>query len=246
MLMKDEINKRVAAEKLFHNARFNSEILHKSHGSKYYLALEYWYLDYFSVILRNGRGKILELGSGTESIAVKISNADYSLYSIDISDEAVAYAEQHKTLSSAIISIDDAHSTKFPAEMFDLAVGRGILHHLDLQTASAEIKRVLKPGGKIVFGEPLDCNFLINIYRKLTPSIRSRDERPLTKKALNFMRSNFTNLQIRYYGFLTLGPAIFGLRSPRFLHRLDHFLLNKLGLGRHLAWACLIYSSKNG
>ncbi len=242
--MKSELNNRIADEKAFHNARFNSEILHKPKGSKYYLALEYWYIDYFSEILKNGYGKVLELGSGIESIAVEISDANYSLYSIDISDEAVAYADRHKVLQSAIISVGDAHSTKFSSEMFDLVVGRGILHHLDLQAACAEIKRVLKPGGKIIFGEPLDCNVIINLYRKFTPKIRSRDESPLSAEMLNFIESQFQGLQVRYYGFLTLGPSILSFKSPRWLHRLDSFFLNTLGLGRYLAWACLVYSCK--
>jgi SAM-dependent methyltransferase len=243
--MNCELNNRVAEEKAFHNSRFNTEILNRSRGSKYYLALEYWYIDYFTAILQSGRGEVLELGSGIESIAVEINNANYTLYSIDISDEAVAYADRHKTLPSAIISVDDAHSTKFASKMFDLVVGRGILHHLDLQVACNEINRVLKPEGKIIFGEPLDCNVIINLYRKLTPKIRSRDERPLSAEMLNFIQAEFHGLHIQYYGFLTLGPSILGLKSPRWLHWFDRFLLNTLGLGRYLAWACLISSSKN-
>jgi SAM-dependent methyltransferase len=123
-------------------------------------------------------------------------------------------------------------------------VGRGILHHLDLQTACAEIKRVLRPDGKVIFGEPLDCNVLINLYRKLTPKIRTRDERPLSAEMLNFVQTQFHGLRIQYYGFLTLLPSILNLKSPRWLHRFDSFLLNTLGLGRYLAWACLIYSYK--
>ncbi len=242
--MDNKLANRVAEERAFHNARFNREDSSKTSNSKYYFALERWYKDYFSEIYRNGHGEVLELGSGTESIALKISSADYILYSIDISEEAVSYAEQHKILTDAKISVDDAHHTNFPSEMFDLVIGRGVLHHLDLQTACTEIKRVLKSGGKIVFGEPLDCNVLINLYRKLTPQIRSRDERPLSAEMLKFIQSQFSSIQVRYYGFLTLGPSILRLKSPRWLHWFDSFLLNTLGLGRYFAWACLIYSSK--
>jgi len=233
---------RVSAEKAFHNARFSGGP-HTRPGIKYYLALEEWYRDYFFCIMALGARNILELGAGTESLAVQIGHADFEFDSIDISEEAIAFAERHKRLSQARFSVDDAHHTQFAAGSFDLVIGRGILHHLDIPTACAEIKRVLKPGGRIVFGEPLDCNALINLYRKLTPNIRSRDERPLSRESLKLLSSHFGKLDIRYYGFLTLGLAVLGLKSPRLLHRFDSFLLNTLGLGRFFAWACLISSS---
>lgn len=230
---------RVSAEKAFHNARFACAPGVQP-GSRYYLALEEWYQDYLSRITDLDASSILEVGSGTESLALQLDHARFEFSSIDISDEAIAFAQQHKRLPQAKFLVDDAHHTQFPDGLFDLAIGRGILHHLDLPAACAEIKRVLKPDGKIVFGEPLDCNVLINLYRKLTPNIRSRDERPLSRESLMLLRSHFGELDIRYYGFLTLGPAILGLKSPRVLHRLDSFLLNTLGLGRFLAWACTI------
>lgn len=230
---------RVIAEKEFHNARF-SGAQGSQPNSKYYLALELWYQDYVSRIEALAARNILEVGSGTESLALQLESANFEFSSIDISEEAIAFAQRNIRLPQARFSVDDAHRMQFATGSFDLAIGRGILHHLDIPTACAEIKRVLKPGGRIVFGEPLDCNVLINLYRKLTPQIRSRDEQPLSREALRLLRTQFGELDIRYYGFLTLGPAILGLRSPRFLHRLDSFLLNTLGLGRFLAWACLI------
>ena len=230
---------RVIAEKEFHNARF-SVVQPKQLMSKYYLALDLWYLDYVTLIEAMTAESILELGSGTESLALQLESLAFDFSSIDISEEAIAFAQLNTRLPQAKFLVDDAHQMQFASGTFDLAIGRGILHHLDIPTACAEIKRVLKPGGRIVFGEPLDCNVLINLYRKLTPKMRSRDEQPLSRETLNLLRSQFGELDIRYYGFLTLCLAIFGLKSPRLLHRLDSFLLNSIGLGRFLAWACLI------
>jgi SAM-dependent methyltransferase len=236
-----DLAKRVAEEKAFHNTRFPQHSETQT-GSKYYLALQDWYRDYFRLVMRSPSRHVLELGSGVECLALQIGQADFAFDSIDISEEAIAYAKAHTRLPQASFSVDDAHHTKFADGTFDLVIGRGILHHLDIPAACAENKRLLQPGGKIVFGEPLDCNVLINLYRKLTPKIRSQDARPLSTEALALLGSHFGKLDITYCGFLTLGPSILRRRSPRWLHGLDHFLLNTLGLGRFLAWACLISS----
>lgn len=235
-------NDRINSEKKFHNARFSSE-LNLFTKSRYYFALDYWYRDYFVSIENLCAKNILEIGSGIESLALQLTGDNFNFDSIDISEEAIAYAEKNTRLLQAKFSVGDAHQMTFPPENFDLVIGRGILHHLDIPLACSEIKRVLKPNGKIVFGEPLNCNFFINIYRRFTPQIRSRDERPLSRKELSFLRTKFSNLDIRYYGFLTLVPAVFGFRSSRFLHWLDGLLLNKFKLGPYLAWACLIRTS---
>jgi len=64
--------------------------------------------------------------------------------------------------------------------------GSGTLHHLYIDAAFKELVRVLKPNGCVVFFEPLGHNFLINLYRKLTPSMHSEDEHPLLAKMLNY------------------------------------------------------------
>jgi SAM-dependent methyltransferase len=236
-----KLKNRIAAEKAFHNARFSAaQPTHQT--SRYYLALEYWYIDYLARINEMPARSVLEIGSGTESLALQLDSADFKFSSIDISEEAITFAQRKARLPQAKFSVQDAHRTNFTSESFDLLIGRGVLHHLDIDLACTEIKRVLKPGGRIVFGEPLDCNVLINLYRKCTPKIRSSDEKPLSQRTLRLLQGQFGELNINYYGFLTLVPAVFGLKSPKFLHHLDGILLNRLGLGRFLAWACIISS----
>ena len=50
----------------------------------------------------------------------------------------------------------DAEQLPFADESFDLVLGHAVLHHLpDLDRAAAELARVLRPGGSVVFcGEP--------------------------------------------------------------------------------------------
>ena len=43
----------------------------------------------------------------------------------------------------------------FPDDSIDVVFGIAILHHLDLDLVSREVRRVLKPGGRAIFQEPV-------------------------------------------------------------------------------------------
>jgi SAM-dependent methyltransferase len=243
--MKKEMNKRVLAEKKFHNQRFNDENENHKKRSRYYLALENWYKDYSDLILNFNGKKILEIGTGVESISMDNMSNSFEIYSIDISEEAIKMMRENEKLKNIDFSVQDVHSMQFESNYFDLIVGRGILHHLDLPIACKEIKRVLSKNGAVLFGEPLGSNVFINIYRYLTPSIRTDDERPLSKGDMDKLKSVFGEVNVKYYGFLTLIFSIFWLKSPNFIHKLDNYLLNTMKLGKYIAWSCLISTLNN-
>lgn len=85
----------------------------------------------------------------------------------------------------------DAHELDFPDQTFDLIFGTAILHHLDLARAMREIHRVLRPGGKIVFVEPLRHNPVARLVRWFTPQARTPDELPLGRPELRLIGRNF-------------------------------------------------------
>lgn len=77
------------------------------------------------------------------------------------------------------LRVADAHHLAYGDASFDLIVGSAILHHLDLPVALREIQRILRPGGRAVFLEPLAHNPILRLGRALTPSARTADEHPL-------------------------------------------------------------------
>ena len=108
------------------------------------------------------------------------------LYCINISENEMAVGKQRlgETALSPKFMIMDAHRLEFPDNHFDVVFGTGILHHLELDRALAEISRVLKPDGILLFGEPLDNNPIGRFIRQLTPRARTADERALRHDAL--------------------------------------------------------------
>ena len=236
----DELKERVDRERKWHDDRFADDDS-LSESGRFYNALSNWYEDYNRYFLVSKCSKALEVGAGLETLALK-NEIHCSLMSIDISSMAIG-ALKSKGLSSDVkFEVSDAHDLPYGDGEFDLVFARGVLHHLDLEVGISELKRVLTADGKIMFGEPLAGNPLIQFYRFMTPHMRTPDERPLSYKDIQFVLGSFKGATVKYYGFVTLIVAIIANRPSLFAEKCDDFILNKLKFGRFLAWACLIHN----
>ncbi len=110
--------------------------------------------------------------------------------------------------------VADAHKTDFPDDSFDLIVGDSILHHLDLRVALEELRRILRPGGRAVFMEPLWHNPILRLGRALTPSARTPDEHPLTVEDWKMCGEVFENFTHEEREFLTIPLMPLNLLLP--------------------------------
>jgi ubiquinone/menaquinone biosynthesis C-methylase UbiE len=106
-------------------------------------------------------GDALEIGSGTGYFSLNLVQLGLigNLTATDISPGMLAQlASTAKALGLDQVStvVTEAEALPFDDESFDLVLGHAVLHHIpDLDRAFAEFKRVLRPGGAIVFaGEP--------------------------------------------------------------------------------------------
>ena len=206
------------------------------------------YEDYFKYLKSNAlNAEILDYGCGVGSTLKKVLNFNPKrIIGIDISEISIRKAKDsiQNFNSKAELSVDNCEKTKFKDNTFNLVYGDAILHHLNISLCLNEIRRILKPGGKLLFTEPLGTNPLINLYRKLTPNSRSKDERPLDNYDFKLIKEKFNKVEIKYYGFLTL--LFFPLYSSpqnsiifNFLKNLDQYLM-KNKFFQKLAWSVLI------
>ena len=108
-----------------------------------------------------GFASALEVGAGTGYFSLNLmrSGAIAELTCTDISTgmvDALNANAERLGLDNVRAIRADGESLPFPDSSFDLVLGHAVLHHLpDLDQAFAEFRRVLRPGGRIVFaGEP--------------------------------------------------------------------------------------------
>lgn len=150
--------------------------------------------------------RLLDLGCGAGETSVYFAKRGAKVTALDISPEMVALgrslAARHKTAVDFMTGA--AEKLPFPDGSFDAVFCNGVLHHVDLLPALHEVRRVLRPGGKAAFIEPLKHNPLIGLYRRLAGESRTPTERPLGFADIQRMRQVFPVLDHREFWLFTL------------------------------------------
>ncbi len=243
---------RKEREKAYHNTAFK-EGTRKS-ADKYYTIHKLSFKKLSEKLELFGKDKyVLEYGCGPGSHSFIMASYAKQVTSVDISDYAIKNA-QKKAKENNVLNLRflemDAESLDFEDKSFDMIYGNAILHHLNLEKAFKEIERVLKDGGRAFFYEPLGHNIFINIYRKLTPGMRTIDEHPLLIRDLRLIQKFFKISCIKYFHLTTLiavpfRNTIIYEKILALLHKIDNNLFRYLPITRKYAWYCVIEIEKS-
>lgn len=240
---------RWAREREFHNHRFSDDSEREQRTGRFYSAIEYGFELYRRRVMEAARDRtVLEYGCGNASLGFELAPIAKEVIGIDISDVAIANAQRiaaHKRLQNARFVVDNAESMRVADRSIDVLMGSGIVHHLDIERAMREVRRVLRDGGMAIFAEPLGHNPIVNWYRARTPELRTPDEHPLLARDLRRMARGFRSSKVTYFGFVA---PMLGLVSEKTDPRR---LLTKLVWGldkgicsvpfvQRYAWFCLI------
>jgi len=198
--VKPSAQDRYQREKEYHNKAFAEDLRHSV--DKYYETIQSSRLAHRQAMSPLEPGTlVLEYGCGPGSAAFDLAARGAQVVGIDISEVAIEQSRAKAQELGLVIDFRcmNAESLEFEDNTFDMIVGSAILHHLDLDKAYAELSRCLKPGGRAVFIEPTGHNPLLNLYRRMTPALRTVDERPMRRPDFDRAQRYFSNVQVRYY-----------------------------------------------
>ena len=241
--MTKKLSRRQEIEKNYHNKKYEHEyrVINK-HGSIPY--------GYFYDVIGDVNGlKVLDFGCGDGWYSCQMAQRGAEVVGIDISEELIRKANQQmkkrnlkNNLNFQVMAGEDL---QFFPENFDLVVGSAILHHTDIDLAIKSIHRVLKKRGRCVFIEPMNQNFLLKVWRFLTPWRRSPVEKALLWRDINLINSFFPKTEIKFFhlfAMITSGLMIFqpNLKIVEVTHKkltnFDNCILNRWPvLGRYCA-----------
>lgn len=142
---------------------------------------------------------ILDYGCGAGWLSKIISSNGYNVTGVDISESLIQKSK--KNIPDVDFLVADCTKLPLDDDKFDLVVGMGILHHLDLENALKELKRVTKDNAYMIFMEPNKFNPPAFIGRKFFPlDIHTEDESAFNpfKLRAKLIKENFEIIKINY------------------------------------------------
>jgi SAM-dependent methyltransferase len=219
-----EFHDRQAADRAAYFTERRDELLFADAD---YLDHETWVRPAFARLGDIAGKSVLDYGCGHGMAAVVLARAGAIVTGFDLSPAYVAEARDRATANGVAATFleADAEYLPFADNSFDAVWGCAILHHLDLDIAGRELRRVLRPGGVAVFCEPWGGNPILSLARRRLPypgKERTPDERPLNRDDLRPLRRLFPGLEVR--GYQLLGMVRRALRrQPRAGDRLDRW-----------------------
>ncbi len=163
---------------------------------------------FFVTLGRIDPGKrVLEVGCGTGVFTRRVGSVGARLVALDLSAELLAKASGRGAEGVRFVRAT-GERLPFRDETFDVVYGCSILHHMDVENALEEIRRILRPGGSLTFSEPNLMNpqvFLMFKCKPLRPWFgMSQDEMAFTRSRIAriLRRVGFDRFDVRYFDFL--------------------------------------------
>jgi len=196
-------------------------------------------------------------GNGIEAVkAAKLYKAKF-VVGIDISAGSIAnarrLAEREGVADRCHFFVGDCENTGLPDDCIDTVLCAGVLHHLDLNHVYPELKRIMKPGGRLLAGEALNYNPIIRAYRMRTPEMRTEwekhhildlDDVKMAKKYFKIGSVKFWHLTSYAAAFLKKAPV---LQRPALavFNTVDR-VLTKIPYLQRMAWIFTFELVKEG
>jgi ubiquinone/menaquinone biosynthesis C-methylase UbiE len=157
--------------------------------------------------------KILDIGCGIGNLLREIrkKNEACELYGVDFNVNV-----RSLSIPSCKLKIEDANNLSFEDNYFDIVYALDVLEHIkEVEKAINEIKRILKPNGKLIITGPTE-SFFYKLCRFLIKGTFSEEKGPgtgvhyhniytLDKQIIkgNFSKENEANLP-KYFPFILM------------------------------------------
>jgi 2-polyprenyl-3-methyl-5-hydroxy-6-metoxy-1,4-benzoquinol methylase len=174
---------------------------------------------------------VLDLGCGLGEGAVWFALQGANVTALDISPKMLDVVEQVAARHGVAVSTHVGSAVDLSGlddESFDVVYAANLLHHVDIPACLDGVYRVLKPGGRAAFWDPVEYNPVIEVYRFLASAVRTDDEHPLRRADVAVMERRFRRVETR--GFWLTALVVF----------LKLFLVDRLHPSSHRYWKLVV------
>lgn len=164
--------------------------------------------------------EVLELGAGTGVHTGALLRTGARVTTLDISPAALdALAKRHPAGVRLRTQAGDMEALPFPDGSFDVVACAGALSYGDPATVDAGVRRVLRPGGAVIFVDSLNHNpiYRLNRWSHYLRGHRTRSTllRMPTLGRIQSIAGHFEKVEIRFFGGLTWAmPLVARIAGP--------------------------------
>jgi ubiquinone/menaquinone biosynthesis C-methylase UbiE len=164
--------------------------------------------------------QVLEIGCGITMTPVMFALAGATVHAIDVAPQTVAKVREFASLkgvdSRVTVQVSPAELLPFSDGQFDIVYAKAALHHVILDLAICEISRVLKPGGKGGFQDPLGHNLFLELARDHL-SYRGKNrikgtDLPFHMKEVHTIGRAFSSYSYRGFELFSMAARSFSLK----------------------------------
>jgi ubiquinone/menaquinone biosynthesis C-methylase UbiE len=147
-------------------------------------------------------------GDGMATCQVALVFPELHVIGLDVSPELVdighLYAEVNGVADRVEFVLGDAEKDVLLPESVNIMLALNIMHHVDISLALPSILRAVKPGGMVIFLEPIAFSQTLQKLRDFLPVKKdiSPDERQLSYEEIETLKSSLENVRVQYFNFL--------------------------------------------
>ncbi|MHB1134557.1 MAG: class I SAM-dependent methyltransferase [Chloroflexota bacterium] len=187
--------------------------------------------------------RTLEIGPGLGHTTLWLAQRGAEVTAIDISRSSLGKVGERLSAAGQAAHLVQSPGENLPLAdgSFDLAFVECVLMHTDWRRTVAECARVLRPGGRALFIEPLRHHPLVALYRATVSSFKATQPHFLSWWDFDEIGRHFQGGERRAFYFFSPGtlplrgtPIDRWLRAP--LQAFDRALLDHLPPLRPFAW----------
>ncbi len=151
--------------------------------------------------------QVLDLGCGDGTWSVLLARLGAYVTGLDVSPKAVELAKARADLNEVSDRCEfvcaPVETASLRRDEFDIVWGQAFLHHLldDLDRVLSNVIQAARPGGRLIFVEPLNLNQSLRRLRLLIPVSMDAtpDERPLERADLDVLQRHLPELEMRQF-----------------------------------------------